>query len=409
MHKTIAVMSTKGGVGKTIVAVNIAKKLEERKYKVGILDADVSSSNVPEMFGIVDKDVKASINRINPIKVSENLKILGLSSVAKTHFVSKTGIEASQIIEDMFKTAEWGDIEYLVIDCPAGSGDETRSIIGMSAESLLGIIIVTLPTHLEDLHRSIGLCNYYSLPLIGVIENQSGFYCENCKKWYEPLGRNRASAVTEHYKVNFLGSIPLSEDIRKAVDKKNSIIPSPIDAPIVKAVDIIEKSEVDEKKISIWKRLRGLGKKIEVALAEKIVSFFFKFISIANRNIDIAGLQHKYKLYHQKVFEIAIFRGTEKVIFSEYFRVRDGAIRLVKNPKHVAMSIYMDVNTFAQLVLRKRDFKECWLSGDISTYGAGSTSTLLFFIQELWDKVISQAGDEIGVLAKKLLNIVAEG
>ena len=213
----IAVMSGKGGVGKSTVSVNLAYGLSLRGYKVGILDADLHGPNVPLMLG--KEGIKLpSISM--PLPVTDNLAISSLSFfIPDNDPIIWRGPQKMGAISEMLEGIEWGEIDFLVVDLPPGTGDETLSIaqnIGPDAEA----VVVTTPqdVSLLDSRRTVKFARLLNLKLLGIVENMSGFVCPDCGKEVNIFKKGGAEKMAEETKSNFLGSIPMDVSIVEAGD-----------------------------------------------------------------------------------------------------------------------------------------------------------------------------------------------
>lgn len=213
----IAVMSGKGGVGKSTVSVNLAYGLSMRGYKVGILDADLHGPNVPLMLG--REGVKLpSIS--SPLPITENLAISSLSFfVPDNDPVIWRGPQKMGAISEMLEGIDWGELDVLVIDLPPGTGDETLSIAQNISPDAKAIVVTTpQDVSLLDSRRSVKFAKLLNLQLLGIIENMSGFVCPCCGKEVHIFKKGGAEKMSEETKTNFLGSIPMDTSIVEAGD-----------------------------------------------------------------------------------------------------------------------------------------------------------------------------------------------
>ncbi|MBF4806902.1 MAG: Mrp/NBP35 family ATP-binding protein [Pseudoleptotrichia goodfellowii] len=213
----IVVMSGKGGVGKSTVSVNLAYGLYLRGYKVGILDADLHGPNVPLMLGKEGVKLPALST---PLKIAENLSISSLSFfVPDNDPIIWRGPQKMGAIMEMLEGIEWGEMDFLIVDLPPGTGDETLSIaqnIGPDARS----IVVTTPqdVSLLDSKRTVKFSRLINLKLLGIIENMSGFICPDCGKEVNIFKKGGAEKMAAETKQTFLGSIPMEANIVESGD-----------------------------------------------------------------------------------------------------------------------------------------------------------------------------------------------
>lgn len=210
-HK-IAVMSGKGGVGKSTMAVNIAASLSKKGYKTGILDVDIHGPNVPRMLKIGKKDLKIDEDGILPVEVGKNLKVISAQFLLQDENspIIWRGPKKTAAIRQFLADVSWGDLDILVVDCPPGTGDEHLAVL-QSISPFDGIIMVTTPhlVSLDDVEKSINMANSLKIKIIGIIENMSGFLCPDCKTEIPIFGKEGGKDVSLKMGIPFLGSIPI--------------------------------------------------------------------------------------------------------------------------------------------------------------------------------------------------------
>jgi ATP-binding protein involved in chromosome partitioning len=217
IKKKLMVISGKGGVGKTTIAVNLAYALSLKGYKVGLLDIDIHGPNVVKMLGIENKKITGSgDSRINPIKLSENLKVVSTASMLEDSDtpVIWRGPLKMKIISQFLGDVNWGGLDYLIIDSPPGTGDEPLSVAQL-IEDLSGVIVVTTPQEVAmlDSRKSIQFARKLNIPYIGIIENMSGFTCPHCGKGIDLFNKGGGKKAADELGVDFLGDIPIDKEI----------------------------------------------------------------------------------------------------------------------------------------------------------------------------------------------------
>ena len=216
-HK-ILVLSGKGGVGKSTIASNLAISLSHKKNKVGLLDIDIHGPSIPTIFGLNKVNIQAgeTENSIRPLQISDDLIAMSVGFLLQNQddALIWRGPMKIGVIKQFLKDVEWGNLDYLIADLPPGTGDEPLSICQM-IENIDGAVIVTTPQEmaLADVRKSINFCKKLNLPIIGVIENMSGFACPCCSEVTEIFKSGGAEKMCKDMGIPFLGKIPLTTEI----------------------------------------------------------------------------------------------------------------------------------------------------------------------------------------------------
>jgi len=220
-HKLV-VMSGKGGVGKSTVAVNLAFNLAKRGLKVGLLDADMHGPSVPKMLGVPNQQLSVSEKgKIVPMSVPPGIKVISIAFLLMNRDapVIWRGPVKMGAIKQFLEEVEWGELDYLVIDLPPGTGDEPLSIAQLLPKPD-GAVIVTTPQDvaLLSVRKSINFAKAVGLRVIGLVENMSGLECPHCGKRIDVFGNGMAEQAAKDLSVPFLGKLPLSLDVSKSGD-----------------------------------------------------------------------------------------------------------------------------------------------------------------------------------------------
>jgi len=217
----LIVISGKGGVGKTTVAVNLAYGLLTRGNKVGILDVDIHGPNIAKMLGIEEKRLTGSELGIEPIDVLPNLKAVSLALLleSKDQPVIWRGPLKMITIRQFLADVNWGELDYLIVDSPPGTGDEPLSVCQL-IPAINGAIIVTTPQDVAilDSRKSVLFAKELKVPVVGIIENMSGFICPHCKKEIDLFGIGGGEKSAHDLDVPFLGRIPIASEVVKSGD-----------------------------------------------------------------------------------------------------------------------------------------------------------------------------------------------
>jgi len=219
-HK-IMVMSGKGGVGKSTIATNLAYTLSKQGKKVGLLDIDIHGPNIPKMLGIEHKRLAGDEKKILAVEYSKNLKVVSMAFLLqdKDMPVIWRGPLKMSAIKQFIGEIEWGELDYLIMDLPPGTGDEPLSVAQLIPNSD-GAIIVTTPQDvaLLDSRKSVNFTKALKLPVIGIIENLSGLICPHCKREIPLFKTGGGEKAANEMNVPFLGRIPIDPDIVTTTD-----------------------------------------------------------------------------------------------------------------------------------------------------------------------------------------------
>ena len=215
----IAIASGKGGVGKSTFAVNYAVALKNIGYKVGILDADIYGPSVPRMMGISGKPQANDDNKLVPLE-SYGVKCMSIGFLISVDTPAIwRGPMVMKALEQMFNGVEWGELDYLVIDLPPGTGDAQLTLAQSS--KLSGSIIISTPQDvaLIDARKGINMFNKVNVPVLGIVENMSYFICDSCNQRHEIFSNGSVKKEAEIFEIDFLGEIPINKNLRILSDE----------------------------------------------------------------------------------------------------------------------------------------------------------------------------------------------
>jgi ATP-binding protein involved in chromosome partitioning len=219
-HKLL-VLSGKGGVGKSSIAVNLAVWLSMQGKHVGLLDIDIHGPSVPKLLNLEHMSVQAVGDKMMPVVYSDTLKIMSVGFLLRSRADALIwrGPMKHNVIKQFVTDVFWGDLDYLVVDCPPGTGDEPLSIAQLLGR-IDGTIIVTTPQQLAvvDVKKCITFCRQLNLPILGVIENMSGLVCPHCNQHIEVFTGNGGEDMARDFKVPLLGKVPIDPTLAHACD-----------------------------------------------------------------------------------------------------------------------------------------------------------------------------------------------
>ena len=237
----LIVMSGKGGVGKTSVSVNLAISLSKKGLKVGIMDVDLHGPDVPRMLGLEGMLELGSNQKLSPMAYSENLKAVSVESLTpnKDEAIIWRGPIKHSAISQFIGDVDWGDLDFLIIDAPPGTGDEPLTIAQTIPDAKAIIVTTPQEVSLADVRKSINFCKTVKMEIYGLIENMSGFVCPHCSETVDLFGSGGGEKTAQTAGITFLGKIPFDQNVVLCGDKGDSFQEKYADAPATKAFSVI--------------------------------------------------------------------------------------------------------------------------------------------------------------------------
>ena len=249
IRNRLLVFSGKGGVGKSTVAANLALAFAMKGLKVGLLDVDIHGPNLAKMLGVEDKKMDISPDGLRAVDVNENLKLVSMSFLLQDPNlpVIWRGPLKMKAIQQFLGDVDWGELDWLIIDSPPGTGDEPLSVAQLIPAT--GAIVVTTPQEvsLMDSRKAVAFAKSLNLKILGIIENMSGMTCPHCGKEIDLFKEGGGKKVSLELGVPFLGKIPIDPQIVISSDEGKSFIGSHPDSEASKAFLKIVESITEAK------------------------------------------------------------------------------------------------------------------------------------------------------------------
>jgi len=251
IRRKLLVLSGKGGVGKSTVAANLAVALARAGKRVGLVDVDVHGPSIPKLMGIEGRPIQAANQEVLPVQATDNLSVISLGLLLPTRHdaVIWRGPRKHGLIRQFLQDVAWGQLDYLVVDSPPGTGDEPLSVaqlVGSPAEA----VVVTTPQDVAvaDVRRCVEFCRTLSLKVLGIVENMSGLVCPQCGERIDVFKRGGGAALAREMEVPFLGRIPIDPEVVTCGDAGLPLLrdgpPSPAAAAFTDVVDRILATDV---------------------------------------------------------------------------------------------------------------------------------------------------------------------
>ncbi len=259
-HKII-VLSGKGGVGKSTVAANLAISLSMSGKKVGLLDIDIHGPSIPKMMKLDSSRINVADGVIHPVEKG-GMKVVSIGFLLKDRddAVIWRGPMKAGVIKQFLSDVAWGELDYLIIDSPPGTGDEPLSICQL-LKNPDGAVVVTTPQDVSvaDVRKSVNFCRQLEIPVLGVVENMSGFVCPKCGELTQIFKTGGGEKMASEMKVPFLGRIPIDPAIGESCDSGNPFIYSHNKTETGRAFEhiiepILALSELDTEVLPMGKR-----------------------------------------------------------------------------------------------------------------------------------------------------------
>jgi len=234
---TFMIMSGKGGVGKSSTSVNLAIALAGQGFRVGLLDVDIHGPDIPRMLGLSEMLDLDSEQKLVPASFSDNLKVISVESLSinKDDAIIWRGPMKYSAIRQFLSDVAWGELDFLLIDAPPGTGDEPLTIAQIIPNAKA--IIVTTPQEisLADVRKSISFCKTVKMAVFGLIENMSGFCCPHCNKAVDLFGSGGGEKTAKDAGIAFLGKIPFDPKMVSCGDQGVSFQEKHADSAVGKA------------------------------------------------------------------------------------------------------------------------------------------------------------------------------
>lgn len=407
MVKTTGICAVKGGTGKTTISLNLAHKLMEMGYNVGLIDADLDNSCFATFTGSTGEIEISKDKRFKPYPWG-NIQVFSMSLIAgKTKGVSMTEDRYAQILDDIVQCSDW-DIEYLVVDLPSGSGSIFRTAMEIFAKDLVGNIIISQPSMSDATKRMLSLHKYLDVPILGVIENMSYFSCPHHKepKVFHLFGKSTVDELAKEYEVEVLGKVPLNEIIAKNLAEGNPIFPV-TNKEMLKPIELACKKLVDTPipKTSFLEKLKeSVAEKIKPEIEKVILGLLLAM----KKDFDVERIRTEKGYTEKHPFLLVITDNSGmKEITRVAMRLDENGMKVIRNPKQVDYELALSFKTLARAIMGKKkvdnnfipfDAEDAWLMGDVQIYGSGYSPRTVSVLRDVFkdEDLMQQMRDKYG-------------
>jgi Mrp family chromosome partitioning ATPase len=374
--KAVGVFSTKGGTGKTTVALNLAHRLS-KVGKTALLDADIDNANFAQ-FTKLNASIDITPEKTIILPEWDGIKVFSMSLV-NNKGVSMTADRYVQIINDVVQYGNWGEVDYVVIDLPPGSSNMWRAVLKIFAEVLVGDVVVIQPGLYDSLYKALDLHKYYDIPVLALVENMSYFDCK-CGERHFLFGEPLQEETLKGYRLLRLPFRPRNVE--------NIIFEHEVFDELTRLV-----LEAEVRRTSFLDRVREA---ISDELKQAVIKVVAYIITKAQKEYDpkyLKALAEKYGFTEQKAIALTIMDNKmENIITRVVLRFKDGRVVVVTKPEQIDYEITASYRALARAVMGKArvdgkivDFDpvDAWLKGEIMVYGMGSVARAFAVIKAL--------------------------
>jgi len=256
IRNIVAVGAGKGGVGKSTTAVNLALALRETGARVGLMDTDVYGPNVPQMLGITGQPEVTDDKKMIPPE-GHGLKAISMGMlVPADQPIIWRGPMLHSAVQQFMRDVVWGELDYLVVDLPPGTGDVALSMA--QSVPMAGAVLVTTPqdVSVSDVRKAVGMFRQLNIPILGVMENMSGFVCGHCGERTEIFGQGGGQRLATDMGITYLGDVPIDARVRSGGDEGKPILIAAPDSPVAESFRRVAKQVAAQISIQAMRVLR---------------------------------------------------------------------------------------------------------------------------------------------------------
>jgi Mrp family chromosome partitioning ATPase/putative sterol carrier protein len=397
--KAVGIFSVKGGVGKTLISLNLAHRLAQRG-STGLLDADWDNSNFAQFTNFGERVKVTKENRI-VLPTWEGVKVFSPSLLfGRGKGISMTEDRYVQMISDVMEYGDWGNLDYMVVDLPGGSSDTWKGVLAIFGEVLVGDVIVTQPQMTDALEKGLQLHKFLDIPVVGVVNNMAYLTCPHGDKMY-PFGNSLSTEeVVKRYEYDYFGEIPFITDLPKLIAEGKPFIESEAIDDIVRKV-----VELQVPKTSFLEKLRA---KVTEAIKSEVEKVLAYFIITFQKEFNVGDVAVREGFTEQKHTALTVTdEAGQRVLTRLVLKLKDGKLVVLSKPEKVDFELVTSFKTLARMIMGKAkkngelvdyDPMEAWLAGEVKAYGTGftvkavRTFEAMFSNQEVMSKIRERYG-----------------
>jgi ATP-binding protein involved in chromosome partitioning len=408
--KVICVSAVKGGVGKTMISLNIARLLKAKGHKVGLIDADFDNANFAQFTqinGTLDADPVDGFKLYN----WDGIPVFSMSLIAgREKSVSMPSEQYWQFVADIATKSHW-DVDYLIVDLPGGGGDVFKASVQVFAQDLVGNLIVIQPSMWDAANRVLNLHQYFDVPVVGIIENMESLTCGHCGAAYAPFGDPIGEKLSAKYNVPNLGGIPLDLLMAEKLISGQPWIEGTGLETLNRAINRMEMME---------KVPPGFFEKFKAKLMEGIRDDMVKVIGhillAINRNLPVSKIVESTGFVEAQPVMFHLVDDTKTVELMQFaIRINGGQVKVLKKPyPDFGYEVYTSFRTLARMIMGQKKtaegLKMCnpidfWLNGDILVKGEGQAPKAVHLFKNVFSnaEIMNEVREKYGTVLAKWL------
>jgi len=361
------------------------------------------------MVNLKDK-IKITEDKKFSLPQWDGIKVFSMSlMIDKKQSISMTADRYVQMLNDVIEQTQW-DVDYMILDMPAGNSDIYKAYLAFFDRQIIGDVVIIQPAAISDAYRIIDTHKRFEVPILGLIENMSGFQCVECKKKEDLFGPTIVDKLAKEFKLESLGKIPLTGEITAGVKRGNPVLSPKLNKPILVACEKIVKAPI--RTTSFLERLRDRVGTVSRNLVEKVM---LEFIVSANEHLNLGHIQAETGFTESRPFDLVIINQQEQEVIKRIpLRFVDGMMKVAKTERTPDFELHTSFQTLARIFMGKMkvgngkidyDPLGAWLNGDITVYGMAHSPWAFSVLQEIFgnEKVIQEVRSKFGNLLERFI------
>jgi len=403
VKKSVIVTGTKGGIGKSIISAVLALRMKDYMPTI-LIDGDIASPNLPQILKVNEQLEEIGYEKRNVIHVEDNLDFFSMGLVAdEDSVINMRAMQYAQLITEILQHSKFNvnrKNACLIIDTPAGADEIHRTLFETLVESLVGAVVVTIPSAIQDCKRAVNFCRKFGVPVIAIVENMAYFQCE-CGKKYYIFGEPSADKIAEQVGAKYY-QVPLSIEIKECIDIGLISIPEELEW-VAESIceDILNREPATESILArLKKRVKSISRQV---LAKALVDA----ITRVNKEVDLKSWVEKG--YGQSTVQVILQQdGKDVANICLMLDRKDAKIKLARYVSNPDITIVTDLDVVARIAKeieeRPDDMvkiaKDAVLSGDVIVVGSAAMTKSLEFVEHVLPVIAKELYEKLKPIIK---------